>query len=265
MDQVKTHPLISIILAVIALGILYIALPLPYHLTDGWHFHQPLYVQIIETLTQTPQTQNINTLATSYEECTNLEKSVIQESYPATCIDPQGNRFIQPTPIPTPNTSMTNSTQSTIADDNTPVFDPTQLFPDLNWEITQEPTQIYNGNTYEDISIPATRYSVTIPDSDPNKFNYKKEFNQAYSNLSNFDLTWDYPYQGIRLMGQSADGPQGSLNGWLNIQNNQLQEITYGYSTTSVDFSPDQGSICPCTVNLDVWISDFIPLDSLIH
>jgi hypothetical protein len=33
---------------------------------------------------------------TSYEECTKAEGSVIQESYPATCVTKDGNRFVQP-------------------------------------------------------------------------------------------------------------------------------------------------------------------------
>lgn len=33
---------------------------------------------------------------TSYEDCTQAEGSIIQESYPATCVAENGQRFVQP-------------------------------------------------------------------------------------------------------------------------------------------------------------------------
>jgi len=38
---------------------------------------------------------------TTYEECTNLPNSLIQERYPSVCVTEDGQQFIQPTPVPT--------------------------------------------------------------------------------------------------------------------------------------------------------------------
>lgn len=45
----------------------------------------------------------------SYESCVAAKGSVIQESYPATCVNRQGSRFIQPTPVPVINTTNWNN------------------------------------------------------------------------------------------------------------------------------------------------------------
>ncbi len=59
-----------------------------------------VYIGIMQPVLQRPVAVG------SYDECTHVPSSIIQEKYPAVCVTTDGQQFVQPTPQVSPSATL---------------------------------------------------------------------------------------------------------------------------------------------------------------
>ncbi len=118
--------------------------------------------------------QDLLHFPTNFEQCSALPESVIQESYPATCVTKYGQGFTQITPFPTPSSNPT-ATWKTYTDENA-----TFKYPN-DWVIQER--QTFGSRTETEF-----KYGLTTVLTFQIIGNYNNQTEKSFTSLDEFLL-----------------------------------------------------------------------------
>ena len=100
-------------------------------------------------------------MAKTYEECASLPNSIIQESYPATCVTADGQRFVQPistsTALPTETAAPTANWKTFITDDKKVSF----KYPS-GWTVDQNTTSEGWGKSITTANLKNDKFHLSV-------------------------------------------------------------------------------------------------------
>jgi len=118
------------------------------------------------------------------------------------------------------------------------------------------------------IVFPSGKYYFTmVEDMETNSFP-----GQSLQRKVDGDMTKNGWKQGIQygdyyIMGMAADGPTGSVIGYVKRVDNQLQTIVCGYSVDGTWVESEEGPMqlkCPCKTTMGIFISDPVDLSEVL-
>lgn len=99
---------------------------------------------------------------------------------------------------------------------------------------------------------PLSIYNTTITDHFTRLLNPSGDFGPAH-------------FGSLTLYPPMADGPNGSVMGYISVNSNTLRSIAWGYDTSWSTFAADPEKInCPCTYTYTIFISEPVTLDQLL-
>lgn len=160
-----------------------------------------------------------------------------------------------------------------------------ELFPEINWELIKE-NKIFDFAVYYDNYSTATDSANAIVGnkalvgqlwgSTVGNLNHDelgqlvKSFSEYYSSEELESEGWQefVNYEGIRLSALAADGPSGSVWGYLYIEDEELKVIIVSHETegpwTTSENTPATLN-CPCTISFEVFVSEPYPLEDIVR
>lgn len=128
-----------------------------------------------------------------------------------------------------------------------------------DFKYIQEPTK----RNEKFIQLPGHLWMTTIKNLSDSQLNDTRVKFQKYYDGTLKDSGWDWQQDldsmNISFSGPAADGPLGSIWGYVKIQNEKLRLIGLGYQITDYTDVSNGGPIeikCPCTLELKVFESD---------
>jgi hypothetical protein len=143
-----------------------------------------------KTYTETKALKSIN----SYDSCVTAKGSIIQESYPATCVTRLGARFIQPVPSPRPYVFPIEN-WNTYVNKSWKIFfkhPPTWKLEESNQQIKVYPSGYQPGTFF---TITATNLTLTsFLAKNPTGTNCDLQVNESDNQGESKDIKTDYIY-----------------------------------------------------------------------
>jgi len=153
------------------------------------------------------------------------------------------------------------------------------LYPEVNWqEVSFDPSRtadfqvgFKNFKYVEDIEsreiefrqLPGRLWKSTNTNlSSEQRSSIIKNFREYYQNslaISVWDWQVDSDDNNISFTGPSAGGPLGSISGYVRIQNEKSTLVGLSFHTKDHAYADVNGPreiICPCTLELEVFVSD---------
>ena len=119
------------------------------------------------------------------------------------------------------------------------------------------------------VQLPGHLWMATIKNLSDSQLNDTREKFQKYYDDSLKSTGWDWQQdldsKHISFSGPSADGPLGSIWGYVKIQNEKLRLLGLGYQITDYTDVSNGGPIeikCPCTLELKVFESDEVSVNN---
>jgi len=119
-----------------------------------------------------------------------------------------------------------------------------------------------------DIVFPSGKYySTVITDMEVNSFPGQNLWGKIDKSMNRNGWKMGIPYAEYEIQGTAADGPTGSLVGYVKKLDNQLRTIVYSYSVsgTWVGTSESPAQLkCPCKTTINIFISDPVDLSEVL-
>lgn len=145
------------------------------------------------------------------------------------------------------------------------LFPVPELYPKAEWNVFKEGAGEESLGTYalyflkdmsEPINLTGNEWiSTVMSQTVDEKYDLISDF-QNYYNSSLKELGWNNKYEDdkFEFMPIAADGPTGSMWGYLKAKNGMLRVIVLSYE---VVLKPDSNKLeCPCDLELKVFVSD---------
>ncbi|OGY96280.1 MAG: hypothetical protein A2122_01515 [Candidatus Liptonbacteria bacterium GWB1_49_6] len=143
------------------------------------------------------------------------------------------------------------------------------LFPDVAWRTpSQEESHrdyftiyIGNGTSLEELNGTEWIFKQNTQEGDKT---FSQDF-EIYYRKEASEKGWGFeiPFKNNTLQAPSADGPMGSLWGYLKRKDNLVRLIGLESHWNYTYSSPEEGGVCPCSEELRVFLSDPLPIDKI--
>lgn len=165
-----------------------------------------------------------------------------------------------------------------------PLADIPALYPTLSWIPDAEPTLgqdslFYNNWDYEKDSKKLKDGYASLNGkewfSEQNIQETEKlweldsSFEKYYeSELRKRGWTWNVYTNGYEIDGAAADGPTGSVWGYMKLDGDKIRTITLRREIIEGNYQKEDPSApvisCPCKIKFWVFVSDEVPLDNIL-